>query len=85
MGELLCKYKGLAPWVGMAGALIINVLAVAYWSGVMSQRMSEHDRRIAVIEASDKEQVKWLERIASMESDLKHVLVELKAQRGSGK
>lgn len=81
MSEFLGKYRSLAPWVGMAGALFINVMAVAYWSGVINQRLCEIDRRVATVELSDKEQSRWLERIASMESTLVFIRDELKAQR----
>ena len=83
MSEFLCKYRGLAPWLGMAGALVINVMAIAYWSGALNQRLSELDRRVVVLEVSDKEQLRWLERIAGMESTMNYIRDELKAHRSA--
>ena len=90
MGEFLEKYRNLAPWMGMAGAMLLNVVALAYWSGVINQHIFDLERRVSIIERSDQDQTRWLERIAAMESTLSHLRDELRAcrpflQPGGGK
>lgn len=82
MAEILAKYRALAPWVGMIGALLINLLAAAYWSGVLNQRLLDLDRRMAKVEVSDHEQAKWIERIASMEANVSRILDMVQDRRG---
>jgi len=65
VGEALCRHKGLAPWVGMALTVIIQVVAIAYSYGALSQRQNDFEHRLAVVEASDKEQARQIGESAS--------------------
>jgi len=60
MGEVLRRYKGLAPWVGMAltvlSTIVVNVWVAAYSYGVLQQRQADFEHRLAVIETSDRDQ-----------------------------
>ena len=90
MSEFLEKYRSLAPWMGMAGALCLNMVAIAYWSGVINQHIFDLERRVSMIERSDQDQTRWLERIAAMESTLSHLRDDLRAckpvlQSGGGR
>lgn len=73
MAEALCKNKWMAPWLAMAATVIINLIAIGYWSGSIQAHQAELDRRVTIIEASDREQSRWLERIASIESSVNYI------------
>ena len=85
MGEALCRRKDLAPWIGMGLTVVINLIFIGYWSGSIQAHQNELDRRMAIIEASDREQSRWLERIASMEASVNYIkdaVREVKERRG---
>ncbi|MGE4195474.1 MAG: hypothetical protein AB7E51_18985 [Pseudodesulfovibrio sp.] len=82
MSEILARYRSLAPWIGIVGVLVSNLALMSYMTGVMSQRLSDVERRVAQVEVSDREQSRWLERIASMESDVRFIREELRSRRG---
>lgn len=79
----LDRYKTLAPWIGMLGVFILNLLALSYWTGTTSQRLEDIHRRVAVVEQSDKEQSVWLMRIVKMEENVQFIRDELKAHRAA--
>ncbi len=82
MTEILARYRSLAPWIGIVGVLVSNLALMSYMTGVVSQRLSDVERRVAQVEVSDREQSRWLERIASMESDVRFIREELRSRRG---
>gem|GEM_PF-6568884 len=73
MGEAMCKYRGLAPWIAAGLMFLTNVVALGYWSGSIQARQDDLARRIAVVEASDHEQSRWLERIANIETSVNYI------------
>jgi len=82
VGEALCKYRGLAPWVGMALTVVINLIAIGYWSGSIQAHQAELDRRLAIVESSDQSQQRWLERIASIETSVNYIRDAVRDRRG---
>lgn len=82
MGEALCKYRGLAPWVGMGLTVVINLIAIGYWSGSIQAHQAELDRRLAIVESSDQSQQRWLERIASIETSVNYIRDAVRDRRG---
>lgn len=93
MSDALCRYKWVAPWLGMVLTLVINLVAMGYWSGSIQAHQTElerevaqlrldNDRRITSLENSDREQSKWLERIAGMETSINYIRDALHDMRG---
>jgi hypothetical protein len=73
VGEVLCRRKDLAPWIGIALVVLTNIVAIAYLVGGIQTRQIEMERRIGEIEKSDREQSKWLERIAGIEASVNYI------------
>lgn len=82
MGEVLCRRKDLAPWIGMGLTVVINLIFIGYWSGSIQAHQTELDRRIERIEASDREQSKWLERIAGIETSVNYIRDAVRERKG---
>lgn len=82
MGEALCKNKWMAPWIGMALTVVINLIAIGYWSGSIQAHQAELDRRLAIVEASDQVQQRWLERIASIETSVNYIRDAVRERKG---
>lgn len=65
VADALCRYRGLAPWVAVVITVAIQVAALSYSYGSLSQRQNDFEYRLQVIEASDKDQARQIGESAS--------------------
>jgi len=86
VSEALCKYRGLAPWVGMVLTVVIQIAAIAYSYGMLSQRQADFDHRLTIIESSDREQSRQIgesaARLARIEEGVAYIRDAVRSERG---
>lgn len=88
MAEALCKWRGLAPWVAVVLTVTIQIAALSYSYGALSQRQNDFEHRLSVVETNDREQAKQLgdaaSRLARIESGVDW-LRQAAIQQGKGR
>jgi len=61
-GDIIVPSVTRGEWIA-AGALLLNVLTIAFVAGQVMQEQSDHERRIAALEGISRELVPRVERI----------------------
>jgi len=83
VAEALCKWRGLAPWVAVVITVAIQIAAISYSYGSLSQRQQDFDHRLQVIETNDREQARQLgesaSRLARIEEGVAYIRDAVKA------
>jgi len=86
VAEALCKYRGLAPWVAAGLMFVTNLVALGYWSGSIQTHQNELDRRIALLESSDRVQGQQISassaRLARIEEGVAYIRDAVRSERG---
>jgi len=85
MAETLYRYRWLAPWIGMAAAVLLNVFYSGQWSSSIQAHQFDLERRILIIEGDNKDHEKRINesssRLARIETGIEFIKQAIESKK----